>query len=197
MIGRAWTDARSSPRLRRFARRACGLPKTRRAPKPWLVTDFVTLGSPLTHAHYLMCNGRSEPELKNDFRRRVNEREFPVCPPVPDFEHRLMFRDVHAGRLRFHHGAQFGLTRWTNLYFPMSQLLWGDAVGGPLARDDARDELFGGGVRDVEVWTRRDKKSALFTHTHYWNTKVGDGREGPHIEELRAAINLEDREVEA
>jgi hypothetical protein len=49
----------------------------------------------------------------------------------------------------------------------------------------------------VEVSTRRNGKAALFAHTDYWNTKVGDGRQGPHIAALRAAINLEDREVEA
>jgi pimeloyl-ACP methyl ester carboxylesterase len=160
------------------------------APRPWLVTDFVTLGSPLTHAHYLMCDGQSEEELNKDFARRVSEREFPVCPPVQDdSDHRLTFWDARAKRRRFHHGAQFGLTRWINLYFPMSQLLWGDAVGGPVAGA----ELFREGVRDLKVWTRRDRKTALFTHTAYWNTKVGDGRQGPHIEALRAAINLEDR----
>jgi hypothetical protein len=163
------------------------------APKPWLVTDFVTLGSPLTHAHYLMCKGGSEEELKQDFSRRVREREFPVCPPVGDVDHRLTFRDPRTGRRVFHHGAQFGLTRWTNLYFPMSQLLWGDAVGGALAGAD----LFRDEVRDVPVSTRRNRKTELFTHTAYWDTRAGDGRQGPHIEALRAAINLEDREAEA
>lgn len=164
--------------------------KNQEAPSPWLVTDFVTLGSPLTHAHYLMCNGRSEKELKQDFARRVSEREFPVCPPSrDDSEHRLTYWDANARRLRFHHGAQFGLTRWTNLYFPLSQLLWGDAVGGPLVGAD----LFGDGVRDVRVATRRDGKTALFAHTDYWKTTAGDGRHGPHIEALCAAINLEDR----
>lgn len=158
--------------------------KDQEAPKPWLVTDFLTLGSPLTHAHYLMCNGLSKEELKNDFARRVSEREFPVCPPAQDNgDHRLTFSNEKSER-RFHHGALFGLTRWTNLYFP-----WGDAVGGPLAGAD----LFRDGVRDVKVSTWLDGKTALFTHTAYWNTKVGDGRQGPHIEALRAAINLEDR----
>src|SRR5262249_3116605 len=49
--------------------------------KAWLVTDFVTMGSPLAHAHYLMCDGETEDELKCDFCRRVREFEFPTCPP--------------------------------------------------------------------------------------------------------------------
>jgi hypothetical protein len=164
--------------------------KNEAAPKPWLVTDFVTLGSPLTHALYLMCNGRSEEELKQNFRRRVSEREFPVCPPMrDDGDDSFTFSDARTGRQRFHHGALFALTRWTNLFFPMSQLLWGDAVGGPLMGAD----LFGDGVRDVKVATRRDGKTALFAHTDYWKTTAGDRRHGPHIEALCAAINLEDR----
>lgn len=42
----------------------------------WLVTDFVTLGSPLAHAPFLMAR-KSE-----DFDRKRREREFPICPPV-------------------------------------------------------------------------------------------------------------------
>src|SRR4051812_48849218 len=61
--------------------------------KAWLVTDFVTLGSALTHAYFLMCVGKpeadlkaegranTENDLKEDFARRVDEREFPTCPP--------------------------------------------------------------------------------------------------------------------
>jgi hypothetical protein len=49
--------------------------------KSWLVTDFITLGAALTHAQFLMCVGKTQPELQNDFARRVREREFPTCPP--------------------------------------------------------------------------------------------------------------------
>ena len=49
----------------------------------WLVTDFVTLGSPLTHAHYLMCDGRNDAELAANFQGRATQREFPTCPPEP------------------------------------------------------------------------------------------------------------------
>ena len=77
----------------------------------WLVTDFVTLGSPLTHASYLMVDDSEEPlesemerakrgwvgqylglakpeQEKTAFDRvatlfavRANQREFPMCPP--------------------------------------------------------------------------------------------------------------------
>ncbi len=59
----------------------------------------------------------------------------------------------------FHHAALFGMTRWTNLFFPMSQLFWGDAVGGPLK------DIWGRYVRDVEVSTLHDRPSLRFSHT--------------------------------
>src|SRR5258708_6000944 len=56
----------------------------------WLVTDFVTLGSPLTHARYLMCDGNTETALNKNFERRVLQREFPVCPPAKDGDDGLL-----------------------------------------------------------------------------------------------------------
>jgi hypothetical protein len=92
--------------------------------RAWLVTDFVTLGSPLTHALYLMCRGKSESELRSDFERRTREREFPTCPPsMLDGDYRLTFENPRNHLRQFHHGGQFALTRWTNLFFPASQLL--------------------------------------------------------------------------
>ena len=96
----------------------------------WLVTDFVTLGSPLTHARYLMCDGNTEQELNEDFERRVLQREFPVCPPAKQGDDGLLsFHNGQTDRREFQHAALFGLTRWTNLFFPMSQMFWGDASG--------------------------------------------------------------------
>ena len=42
----------------------------------WLVTDFVTLGSPLAHASVLMVRDEQQ------FSRKKEEREFPTCPPA-------------------------------------------------------------------------------------------------------------------
>jgi hypothetical protein len=154
----------------------------------WLVTDFVTLGSPLTHAHYLMCDGQTERELITDFKRRVTQREFPTCPPKKqDDDGLLSFTDPDGKKKRFHHAALFGMTRWTNLFFPMSQLFWGDAVGGPLK------DIWGRYVRDVEVSTCTPPASAFFTHTAYWSLKAPEGRRAPQIAALREAINLEDK----
>jgi hypothetical protein len=154
----------------------------------WLVTDFVTLGSPLTHAHYLMCEGKTEAELVEDFRRRVTQREFPTCPPErQDSGGLLAFTNPNTSQKEFHHAALFGMTRWTNLFFPMYQLFWGDAIGGPL------NGIWGPYVKDVEVSTHNPSKYAFFTHTAYWSLRKPGGRNAPQIQKLREAINLEDR----
>jgi len=154
----------------------------------WLVTDFVTMGSPLTHAHYLMCDGNTEHLLNEDFRRRVMQREFPVCPPKGgESDGLLSFYNSTTGRREFHHAALFGMTRWTNLFFPMNQMFWGDAIGGPLK------DIFGRYIKDVKVSTYSPRRNAFFTHTAYWSLAWPRGRKAPHIRELRKAINLMDR----
>jgi hypothetical protein len=154
----------------------------------WLVTDFVTLGSPLTHARYLMCDGNTETALNKNFERRVLQREFPVCPPAKDGDDGLLsFHNGQTHRREFQHAALFGLTRWTNLFFPMSQMFWGDAIGGPL------QGIFGRYIRDVPVSTLIPDKPAFFTHTSYWKITGPMGRSSPQILTLRKAIDLEDR----
>lgn len=121
----------------------------------WRVTDFVTLGSPLTYAAVLIASDAEE------LRLRQEEREFPTCPPQLD-------HGVHGDGRRFtyisedpdhvrvpHYSAVFGPTRWTNIYFS------GDLVGGPLG------PVFGLGIRDMRVQT---KWWNLFVcHTRYWS----------------------------
>jgi hypothetical protein len=183
------------PRLRRDAREivrniATVRPTSGGSPNitKWLVTDFVTLGSALTHARYLMCNGNTYAELQKDFSRRVGEREFPTCPPARlDADGLLLFRNPATKQREFHHGALFGLTRWTNLYFPLRQLFWGDAIGGQLA------PIFGAHIEDIEVSTHRPPRAAFFTHTAYWSLKWPGGHKAPQIQALQAAINLEDK----
>ena len=45
---------------------------------PWLITDLVTLGSPLAHADVLLADG------EKDLDRGKEQREFPTCPPQPE-----------------------------------------------------------------------------------------------------------------
>jgi hypothetical protein len=183
------SDYRSAAReiVRRIAAQTVNSPDPERRKSPtWLVTDFITLGSPLTHAYYLMCNGKTETKLIEDFRRRVEQREFPVCPPEKqDDDGILSFTDADD-RKEFHHAALFGLTRWTNLYFPRVQMFWGDAVGGPLR------DIFGHYIKDVPVSTLPSGAAAFFAHTSYWKITGPLKRLSPQIITLRNEINLED-----
>jgi hypothetical protein len=99
----------------------------------------------------------------------------------------LAFTNPNTSQKEFHHAALFGMTRWTNLFFPMYQLFWGDAIGGPL------NGIWGPYVKDVEVSTHNPSKYAFFTHTAYWSLRKPGGRNAPQIQKLREAINLEDR----
>jgi hypothetical protein len=154
--------------------------------KSWLVTDFVTLGSALSHAYFLMCLGKDRPALREDFGRRVNEREFPTCPPKQlDNDGLLAFDNPRTKTRQIHHGALFGLTRWTNIYFPMFQIFWGDAIGGPMA------PIFGRHILDLEVSTTTAGGADFFTHTAYWDVeREPDKFQAPHIVALRKAVDL-------
>jgi hypothetical protein len=155
--------------------------------KAWLVTDFVTMGSPLTHAHYLMCDGKTKDELDKDFERRARERQFPTCPPRNlNGDGWLTFENPNDHLRHFHHGGQFALTRWTNLYFPVSQLLWGDAIGGPVV------PVFGKNVVDLPVYENNAKRDSFFAHILYWTLPRDTGSNAPHIVALQNAIDLAD-----
>ncbi len=185
------SDFRAAGReiIRKIAGQTVNSPAPAHRKRPtWLVSDFVTLGSPLTQAYYLMCDGNTEPELVDDFRRRVKQREFPVCPPEKQGTDGLLsFKNPVSEKTEFHHAAMFGLTRWTNLYFPRVQLLWGDAIGGPLK------DIFGRYIKDVPVSTEASGAATFFTHNSYWKVADPLGRAAPQIVALREEINLEDK----
>lgn len=136
----------------------------------WLVSDFVTAGSPLAHAQWLL-----NLDQYTTFDDLVRERTMPTCPPETETmraprpnEFRKVFTFTHAyrsirntiGKTRSaqipHHGGVFALTRWTNLYFPFFGILKGDPVGGPMA------PRFGAWIRDREL-----ARVQAFAHTLY------------------------------
>ena len=144
-------------------------PQAFAAPR-WLVTDFVTLGSPLTYGAILLADSA------DDFSSKTEKlRELPTCPPDRSHRDRDGGFAVHLRyeaaipdddpRLILHHAAPFALTRWTNFFYK-----W-DPVGGPLGN------VFGLFIRDVEVklprvprhrhWRRRGF-TGLRLHTKYW-----------------------------
>ncbi len=166
----------------------------------WLISDFVTLGSPLTHAEFLIASSR------DDLARRKFERELPQSPPMrEDLDPKVVALAKATKKLpvgdpsevsrlisfplpstphiwELHHAAPFAVVRWTNIYDPASFVYRGDIIGGPLA------EVFGPAVVDVNLRTLRGP-SRSFTHTNYWEL---DG-EPKHIEALREAVNLLDK----
>lgn len=127
---------------------------------PWLVTDFITLGSPLTYSSILMADN-----LK-DLVQRQTEREFPTSPPIAEKEGELTYplnytdtdgnpKTVHV----LHHGAPFACTKWHNVYFE------NDYVGGPMKN------IFGAGVQDYKLKLNKTIAGNIpfLSHTQYWS----------------------------
>ncbi|MEV6242645.1 hypothetical protein [Lentzea sp. NPDC051838] len=120
----------------------------RRNGNPWLVTDFVSLGSPLSHADMLFARRRTTLKV------RIDDRELPTSPPVPDTHEdgkgygyeRKYNKSGGERKIRLlHHAALFGVTRWTNIFFPARKGMFGDWFAGPVAK------VFGAGVEDVGI----------------------------------------------
>lgn len=154
----------------------------------WLVSDLVTVGSPLAHAPWLLnldANTRFE-----DLKR---ERSLPTCPPqtedrksprpgvmrrvftfthaIEDPQHPKASRSVQVP----HHAGLFALTRWTNLFFPHHGLLQGDPVAGPL------QPVFGDWINDVPL-----HKTRGFAHGRYTDRE----HEPQAVQAVRKALNL-------
>lgn len=149
----------------------------------WFVSDFVTLGSPLTHAQLLLATDR------DDLTRRKTDRELPTCPPVGEGGN-IAYADSETDPQTPNHAAVFGPTKWTNLYFPPRFLVHGDFIAGPIA------PVLGSGVKDMPV--RTSQRLGLFSHTLYWKP-CKRGRPGTpdapmqveeHIRLLREAIAI-------
>jgi len=150
----------------------------RRLGNPWLVTDLVTVGSPLAQAALLLAHTPAE------LRERQRQMELPVAPPNRNLEGDFVYPVDYEiqGQKRtirvLHHGAMFACTRWTNLYFP------GDFVGGPLS------PLFGHGVEDRRL--RDDWLSFTpLSHTRYWSRAETTGQS---IAALRDVLALDSKD---
>jgi hypothetical protein len=176
-------------------------PLTNSVDARWLVSDLVTLGSPLTHAEFLIASDRA------DLDRRLAERELPQSPPYrerldpnvfhhaqatnampvansPDQTRLMSYPVVPASETwMLHHAAPFAEVRWTNIYDPAVLVFFGDVISGPLRH------LFGPAIVDVNLKERRgNRQSKTFTHTKYWAID-----EASRIAACREAVNLLDR----
>lgn len=130
----------------------------------WIVTDFISVGSPLTYADVLQASSPT------DLRRQLETRVVAAAPPVPQRtsadDYRLRVRGAGRTSTEFlHQAAPFAATRWTNIYYPH------DLVGGPVCG------RFGPGIRDVAL-----PGSSLpppwgfvlrYPHSSYWNDSQG------------------------
>jgi hypothetical protein len=142
-------DGHGSREAFRDAQRALWI-GLRRIGVPWLITDFITLGSPMYFADQLYTRNR------DDFTTGVEKRQLPVCPPLSD---EVEWNNVnHTGRWYswnnrghrvLYHAAPFAVVRWTNLWFPPWLSFFGDWFGGALS------PLFGAGVEDVALTGNR------------------------------------------
>jgi hypothetical protein len=159
--------------------------------QPWLVTDLVTVGSPLAYADYLLVNDALS------FDRAKRERLLPTSPPVTERQKQpvanlrparqrmtfnLSYREPVSGESKtfvvFHHGAPFAVTRWTNLYFKTRLAgLSGDIIGGRIG------PRLGSWIKDVEL----PSPGFGSTHTKYWSLSLTDTT---HLDALRAALKL-------
>ncbi|MFK7846060.1 MAG: DUF2779 domain-containing protein [Rhodothermales bacterium] len=144
----------------------------------WLVSDLITLGSPLVHAEVLLNTTISSVAERKAFR------ELPTCPPQMNWDKyadcwRFSYKKWEKKRPTDYfipdHGAVFGSTVWTNMYFP------GDVVGDKLA------PILGPGIKDIELRfppSLSKKHNAPTSHTIYWSAVKKSTDHLSHLREI-------------
>jgi hypothetical protein len=166
--------------------------------QPWLVTDLVTLGSPLTYSSFLLSDDLAS------FQKLKRNRSLPICPPWMEevkplgkvrknTGHRFSFEQSYTSQVSGkpytfsfpHHAALFGVTRWTNIYVPSAWGgLGGDLVSGPLGNN----ECFGEWVMDLQL----EKEPLKIMHTWYMDKNRGLlCNRTMRIEALKSALRLD------
>jgi hypothetical protein len=152
---------------------------------PWKISDFITLGGPLHAIDYFMVTREKIDELKK-------QREIPAAPPLPDKLDKTIFyksrvtypiNGVEKNIKWLNHGAMFGTTRWTNIFYES------DFVGGSMKR------IFGSGVKEIVL----PRKSLWFFpggHTAYWDIKDNKGALEKIVEALRLDIRFPETDSE-
>lgn len=160
-----------------YARKPRQLLSAAKPMRRWLISDFVTLGSPLAYMDFLRAR---TPEAHE---RAVALWEAPTSPPEPKWDWDEVTGDYRRTRLRrqdapqqhgsygykntgdrryrWHHAAVFALTRWTNLYYP------GDIFGASVA------PLFGPGVQDQRLQPEPGELGHAWQAWPRWPWRVG------------------------
>lgn len=123
--------------------------EAQRQGSPWRITDFVTIGAPMALADLLV----TRPGLFSGFKKSDST-----------LRRELFDGLVRRGALVLGSNAPFTVTRWTNLWFPVTRgSLHGDWFGGAVG------PLFGPGIRDIAVkgnQPERFKRGSA--HTEYF-----------------------------
>jgi hypothetical protein len=165
-------------------------------PRKWLVTDLVTVGSPIAYAT-LFFSSRTVPLV-----RRVDERGVSVCPPLlavnPGEPDSYCFRSTHyPGKSFIHHGAVFSAVRWTNLY-ARRDLIGGHISAAPEVETNATgqsppkldvDAGLGLGVKNVLITKTLFANWPGLSHGRYWRRR--DGQKTDVTEALESILNDE------
>ena len=118
----------------------------RKQGNPWLITDLITLGTPMYFADLLFTRSRDQ------FNDMIKTAELPICPPRnhdlmpqgPEPE-RVNYVWPNQGRQVLSHTAPFAVVRWTNMFFEPENGWSGDWFGGRLR------PLFGKGILDIPI----------------------------------------------
>ena len=157
----------------------------------WNISDFISIGSPLTHAEFLLAVNEEK------FRKRVAERSLSACPPVLE---EVRYQEGHSKKTKkgfsyqpnrseseawlMNHASVFAPVRWTNIYDDDFLIAYGDIISGSVG------PLFGPAVEDIKVriW-RQFFCGRFFTHTSYWTWLYDDGDDPPaHVRTLQRAL---------
>jgi hypothetical protein len=186
----AWADPRGPVDAAKFEASRDKLFTLLRDAKPrWRISDLITLGSPLTHAEFLLAD--SPEEIEEAFV----ERRFATSPPHPDLSQSgsMLFRGRGPkGPLFPHFAAQFAAVRWTNLFDESDNPLTGDIISGSLANS------FGPAIREYDLAITRPAAPGLFrrvfTHTQYWSwhESYEPSAENAETAERMEATNIDD-----
>lgn len=172
----------------------------RRQGNPWRITDFVTVGTPMSFAHLLVTRPklldglRKQPAAAALFRDKIQRGELSRCPPRTETQPAEVAaettpvsysssRDSTVQVL----GSQsmFAVVRWTNLWFPVVRgSLRGDWFGGPVG------PLFGAGVEDIAVdGNEKGRRAWAVPHTRYFDYPEDDSADSI-ARYVRSALNL-------
>jgi hypothetical protein len=128
---------------------------TRRSPgEEWLISDLVTLGSPLAHAAFLLARDEGDlaekkarwlfPTDPPQFKKIESEQRAKIVagrdPPGPQIwgpPAGLFSYFVADRKWAMHHAAPFAAVRWTNIHDPHRLMFQGDIISMPLRLEAA------------------------------------------------------------